>query len=107
MASGTIKKKTSTHEYTPEQLEEFRRCILDPIYFMRNYLYIQHPKHGRVKFDLYEYQERMVREIHEHKDNIILTARQQGKCISPNTRVTVRQSSPQGLLKSLIFKAFS
>ena len=48
---------------SPEQLkEEIRKCREDAAYFIKNYVYITHPIRGRVKFDLYRFQERIVNE---------------------------------------------
>ena len=37
---------------------EYLKCLEDPIHFMRKYCTIQHPQKGKVKFDLYPFQER-------------------------------------------------
>ncbi len=37
--------------------EEYRKCALDPIYFMKKYCIIQHPTRGKIPFHLYEFQE--------------------------------------------------
>lgn len=74
-----IKKANSDSEFTPERALELKRCGEDPIYFMRNYAMIQHPMKGSIKFDLYEYQERMVRAFQNNRYTLALTARQQGK----------------------------
>jgi hypothetical protein len=65
--------------YTKEMFEELERCRDDPIYFIRKYVKIIHPDRGLVLFDLYEYQERMVRLFHDNRYSINLTARQMGK----------------------------
>jgi hypothetical protein len=49
---------------------------------MRNYIFVQHPKHGRVPFDLYDYQEEMVDTIHNNRHSIVLASRQVGKTIT-------------------------
>ncbi len=66
-------------EFTPEQIQELKKCATDPIYFIRNYVMIQHPKFGTVKFELYDYQEEMIENYTNFKDNIALSARQTGK----------------------------
>jgi hypothetical protein len=74
-----IKKAGARSEYTPEQIEEFRRCKQDPVYFIQNYCKIQHPVRGAISFDLYDYQINMIRAFHEKKNTIVLSARQTGK----------------------------
>jgi hypothetical protein len=49
---------------------------------MRNYVYVQHAKYGKTKFDLYDYQEKMVRTYQENRYTVVLSARQTGKSIT-------------------------
>jgi len=69
MANKTIKQAL---------VEEFTRCSQDPIYFMRKYCYIQHPIRGKIKFDLYKFQEESLVQLKENRFNIILKSRQMG-----------------------------
>ena len=48
MKSEFIKKAYSNSEYTPEQIEELKKCFHDPIYFMKTYVKVMHPKKGVV-----------------------------------------------------------
>ena len=80
-------------EYTEEMLAEYIKCSQDPVYFIKKYIYILHPDRGIVKFDLYDYQEKMIDAYHNNRKVIFLTARQQGKCLSINTNVKIRQKS--------------
>ncbi len=80
--SEFLKKPHEPSEYTPELIQELVRCKSDPIYFIRNYVYIQHPKRGKVKFDLFPYQEKMIKQLHTQRFNILKVGRQQGKTIS-------------------------
>ena len=59
-------------------LEEFMRCKEDPIYFMSNYVQVTHPVRGLVPFQLYPFQERIVKEIEENRFNILRKFRQAG-----------------------------
>jgi hypothetical protein len=38
------------------QLQEIVRCGRDPIYFIKKYVYIQHPTRGKVQLDTYPFQ---------------------------------------------------
>jgi len=84
MAGGNdyLKAPNAESEYTPQMIQELARCSKDPVYFMRNYIFVQHPKHGRVPFDLYDYQEEMVDCIHNNRHSIVLASRQVGKTIT-------------------------
>tara|TARA_B100000674_G_scaffold499020_1_gene541070 strand:+ start:514 stop:2088 length:1575 start_codon:yes stop_codon:yes gene_type:complete len=58
--------------------QEYLKCAKDPAYFMRKYCYIQHPTRGRILFNLYPFQEKI---LHVFKDNqyvITLKSRQLG-----------------------------
>ena len=57
---------------------EYRKCALDPTYFMRKYCYIQHMIRGRMLFDLYDYQDKAIKLLDVEKDVIVLKARQLG-----------------------------
>ena len=74
-----IKSAGIEEEYTHEQVRELRRCANDPVYFIKTYVTIQHPKLGAVPFLLYDYQEEMVRAYHSRRWVTVLSARQTGK----------------------------
>ena len=57
---------------------EYLKCLEDPVYFMRKYCTFQHPQRGKMKFDLYDFQERCLTEFHKNRYNIILKSRQLG-----------------------------
>ena len=57
---------------------EYARCLHDPVYFMKKYVKIQHPKRGTVPFRLYPFQEECIREFKDNPKNIILKCRQMG-----------------------------
>jgi len=90
-AKGNIflKKAYAETEFTPERVQELIRCSKDPIYFIKNYIKIQHPVRGSVPFDLYDYQEEIINCIHNNKDSMVLTARQMGKCVSGDTSINI------------------
>lgn len=54
------------------------QCIKDPVYFLRNFCYIVHPTRGKVKFDLYQFQQKSLRDIISHDYTLILKSRQLG-----------------------------
>lgn len=57
---------------------EYKKCIENPIYFMKKYVKIQHPIKGTVNFDLYEFQEKTLQQLVNNDFNIILKSRQMG-----------------------------
>jgi hypothetical protein len=74
-----IKRPFTQIEYTKEMVHEMARCIADPVYFIKKYVYILHPKKGRIKFDLYPFQEEMIRAYQNNRYCISKIARQSGK----------------------------
>lgn len=57
---------------------ELKRCAHDPTYFIRRWVWIQHPTRARIPFDLFPYQEQAINDILEHRNTIVLKARQLG-----------------------------
>ena len=57
---------------------EYLKCIEDPIHFMRKYCTIQHPQKGKIKFDLYDFQEKTLQNLKDNRYSIILKSRQLG-----------------------------
>jgi hypothetical protein len=62
-----------------QQIKELSLCMFDPKYFIKNYCYIQHPTTGRMKFDLYPYQENLIDVYHNYRNSIAMLPRQSGK----------------------------
>lgn len=58
--------------------EEFLKCASDPVYFMRKYYTIQHPTKGRMLFDLYPFQEKVLRLFHANPYCVVNKSRQLG-----------------------------
>jgi hypothetical protein len=77
-----IKKAGVHQEYTPEQLAEYIKCKDDPIYFIKNYVKIVSLDEGLVKFDMWEFQERMIETFFQERWSINLLPRQMGKTIT-------------------------
>ena len=58
--------------------EEYVKCAASPAYFMRKYCYIQHPKRGRIQFNLYPFQDKVLTLFQENSYSIVLKSRQLG-----------------------------
>ena len=61
-----------------EQVKEILKCGRNPVYFMRTYTKIQHPKRGSIPFETYPFQDDCVKSFEENRFNIILKSRQLG-----------------------------
>ena len=59
-------------------IQEYAKCAKDPAYFMRKYCYIQHPTRGRILFNLYPFQDKVLYLFRDHQYLITLKSRQLG-----------------------------
>ena len=66
-------------EWTPDTIEEYIKCSKDPVYFVQRYVKIVHLDRGLVPFDLWPFQENMVKTFHENRFTIAKLPRQSGK----------------------------
>jgi hypothetical protein len=70
---------------TNEQITEYARCA-DPVtgyrYFMENYFYIQHPTKGKLLYNPYEFQVRLIDNYHSNRFSVSMMPRQTGKTTS-------------------------
>ena len=79
LGNPNLKKANTPIEFTPDQVKEFIKCKGDPVYFARNYIKIVSLDEGLVPFNLYDFQEEMVRCFHKNRFNIAKLPRQTGK----------------------------
>ena len=85
LESVLIKKPNTVESYTATQIQEFVKCSdpdTGPEYFLSNYFYIQHPTRGRMKYEPFDYQVRLVETYHKYRYSISLMPRQTGKSTS-------------------------
>ena len=61
-----------------EIVKEIITCGKDPVYFLKTYAKIEHPKLGMIPFSLFDYQEDIIDKFLNERFNIILKARQLG-----------------------------
>ena len=58
--------------------QEYTRCAQDPAHFMKKYCFIQHPQRGRIQFNLYPFQEKVLHLWRDNPYSIVLKSRQLG-----------------------------
>ena len=58
--------------------EEYKKCIMNPMYFMKTYVKIQHQTRGIIPFELYPFQENALQEFIDYDRSIVLKSRQMG-----------------------------
>ena len=80
---GVLTKKSHTKEkFTEEQVQHLLQCADPNIgyhHFAKNFFHIQHPVRGKVKFEPFSYQERLLDAYHNYRFNINMLPRQSGK----------------------------
>jgi RNA recognition motif-containing protein len=54
-------------EFTKEQIEEYAKCVGDPMYFIENFVKIVSLDDGLVQFEPYEYQKKMIHSMHNDR----------------------------------------
>ena len=79
LGNPNLKKVNTPHEYTKEQIVEYKKCAEDPIYFMTKYIRIVSLDEGLVPFKMYDFQKHIVRTIHDNRFTICKLPRQSGK----------------------------
>jgi hypothetical protein len=80
-----IKSPYQKVNFSEEQIVEFMKCadpVTGPEYFMSNYFYIQHPVRGKLLYQPFEYQRKLIDTYHNNRFSISLMPRQTGKTTS-------------------------
>ena len=78
LGNPNLKRANVQIEFTPEQIQEYARCMEDP-YFIENYIKIVSIDEGLVPFSLYPFQRDMVQTFHTNRFSICKLPRQSGK----------------------------
>ena len=79
LGNPNLKKANVQQEWTKEELQEYKRCMDDPQYFVENYIMIVSLDEGLVPFKLYDFQKEMVGTFHNNRFTICKLPRQSGK----------------------------
>jgi len=58
--------------------EEYLKCLQSPDHFMKKYCFIQHPQRGRIMFNLYPFQGKVLNLWKDNPYSIVLKSRQLG-----------------------------
>ena len=74
-----LKKVNVPIEYSKEQIEEYAKCMDDPVYFTETYIKIVSLDLGLIPFNLYQFQREMMWTFHTERFTICKLPRQSGK----------------------------
>jgi hypothetical protein len=79
LSNPNLKRANTSIQFTEEQIIEFLRCKEDPVYFAKKYIKIVNVDDGLVQFEMWPFQERLVKNFHKNRFNICKMPRQVGK----------------------------
>jgi len=79
LGNPNLKKANVTQEWTKQEVEEYAKCMKDPLYFIQEYIRIVSLDEGLVPFKLYDFQKEMIGTFHNNRFTICKLPRQSGK----------------------------
>ena len=79
LGNSRLKRVGVKLAYTQEQRDEIAKCIEDPVYFIKTYVKIVNVDRGLINFEMWPFQEDMVKTFHENRFSISKMPRQVGK----------------------------
>ena len=82
LGNQRLKKVGVELSYTEEQVAEIIKCTEDPVHFIKTYVKIVNVDRGLVPFEMWPFQEDMVRSFHNNRFSIAKMPRQVGKTTS-------------------------
>ncbi len=79
LGNSNLKRVGVTISFTEEEAQEFIKCASDPVYFIKTYVKIVNVDSGLIPFNMWDFQEEMVRDFHANRFSICKMPRQVGK----------------------------
>ena len=67
------------HAFTQQEIDEFMKCADDPVYFACKYMRIINVDRGLMPFEMWDFQQDMLRTFHKNRFSICKLPRQVGK----------------------------
>lgn len=85
-----VKRAYTKVSYTKEQIDELKACmdpVTGPLYFMSNFMYVQHSTKGKQRFIPYPFQLDLIDSYTHYKKSINMVSRQMGKALCLETPI--------------------
>ena len=85
-----VKRAYTKVSYTKTQIDELKMCmdpVDGPLFFIQNFMYVQHPTKGREKLQLYDFQIELLKTYVGYKKSVNLLGRQLGKALAVDTPI--------------------
>ena len=101
LGNPNLKKVNQPKEWTQKEIEEYQKCMEDPLYFIQTYIKIVSLDEGLVPFKPYNFQKDMIGTFHNNRFTICKLPRQSGKSttmiayllhyalFNPNTNIAI------------------
>ena len=70
LGNPNLKKANTEIQFTEENVKEFLKCKDDPVYFARQYIKIVNVDEGLVPFNMWPFQEKLIKNFHKNRFNI-------------------------------------
>jgi len=77
-----VKTAHVAQKWTEQDIIDLQMCsdpVTGPHHFLDNFFFIQHPVKGKLKYEAFDYQRRLIDSYHNHRFNVNLLPRQTGK----------------------------
>jgi Terminase large subunit, T4likevirus-type, N-terminal/Terminase RNaseH-like domain len=74
-----LKRVGVKEQFSQEQVDEWSRCAIDPVYFIKTYCKIVHVDRGIITFEMYDFQEEIIETYFTERKVIVKLPRQMGK----------------------------
>src|SRR6056300_1349062 len=82
LGNPNVKRDGINQKWDQTLVQEYAKCMQDPVYFCEKYVKVIALDKGLVPFELYPYQKQMFEHFNSNRFNIVLACRQSGKSIS-------------------------
>ncbi len=79
LGNPNLKKANQPKEWTQAEIEEYQKCMNDPLHFITTYIKIVSLDEGLVAFKPYNFQKEMIGTFHNNRFTICKLPRQSGK----------------------------
>src|SRR5210317_1260811 len=82
LGNPNVKRDGINQKWDQTLVQEYAKCMQDPVYFCEKYVKVIALDQGLVPFELYPYQKQMFEHFNSNRFNIVLACHQSGKSIS-------------------------
>ena len=74
-----LPREDYVHQFTQREIDEYIKCVNDPVYFATTYIKIINVDKGLMQFEMWDFQKEMLTTFHENRFSICKLPRQVGK----------------------------